>query len=108
MDYELRQMHIKREKAKARILRKSGWWQAKLARAQCHYCSKALAAADVTMDHLLPLSRGGYSTKGNIVCACKACNTAKQDQLPIDWLNPLANEIAALENRAAGTEPENH
>lgn len=106
MDYEARQIHIKREKAKARELRKSGWWQAKAAKAQCHYCSKPLALDEVTMDHILPLSRGGYSSKGNIVCACKACNTEKQDQLPLEWLNLLANEVAAIENRTASTDRE--
>ncbi len=102
MDYEARQAHIKREKAKARELRKSGWWQAKVAKAVCHYCQQPISAAAVTMDHLLPLSRGGTSTRGNIVCACKACNTQKQDQLPIEWLGLLTHEIAAAENRTRG------
>lgn len=32
------------------------------------------------MDHLLPLARGGKTTKKNVVVSCKACNTAKGGQ----------------------------
>ena len=34
------------------------------------------------MDHIVPLVRGGRSTKGNVVPACKACNTGKKYRLP--------------------------
>jgi 5-methylcytosine-specific restriction endonuclease McrA len=34
------------------------------------------------MDHLVPLSRGGRSIKGNLVPACKACNAKKKYRLP--------------------------
>jgi 5-methylcytosine-specific restriction endonuclease McrA len=37
------------------------------------------------MDHVVPISRGGKSTKGNIVPACKECNTKKNSLLPIEW-----------------------
>ena len=34
------------------------------------------------MDHLVPLARGGKSSKGNVVPACKSCNTNKKYHLP--------------------------
>ncbi|MFN8640927.1 MAG: HNH endonuclease [Candidatus Binatia bacterium] len=37
------------------------------------------------MDHLVPIIRGGRSTKGNVVPACKACNTAKRHQLAFEF-----------------------
>jgi len=37
------------------------------------------------MDHLVPLSRGGRSTKGNVVPACKRCNTGKKQNLAFEW-----------------------
>jgi 5-methylcytosine-specific restriction endonuclease McrA len=37
------------------------------------------------MDHIVPLSRGGKSRKGNIVPACKECNNRKKYLLPIEW-----------------------
>jgi 5-methylcytosine-specific restriction endonuclease McrA len=39
----------------------------------------------LTMDHLVPLSRGGKSKKGNLVPACKECNSKKKYLLPIEW-----------------------
>ena len=42
-------------------------------------------AKELTMDHIVPLARGGKSTKGNVVPACKACNNAKQHLLPMEW-----------------------
>jgi 5-methylcytosine-specific restriction endonuclease McrA len=37
------------------------------------------------MDHIVPISRGGRTTKGNMVTACKECNNAKKQLLPIEW-----------------------
>ncbi len=37
---------------------------------------------DFTVDHILPISRGGKNTWGNTVCACSSCNQRKADRLP--------------------------
>jgi 5-methylcytosine-specific restriction endonuclease McrA len=37
------------------------------------------------MEHVIPLIRGGKSSKGNVVPACKDCNTKKKYLLPIEW-----------------------
>jgi len=78
--------HIKREKEKARELRQSQWWKNLLAQGKCHYCGKKFAPEELTMDHLLPLVRGGKSTKGNIVPCCKECNNAKKYLTPAEML----------------------
>ncbi len=75
---------IWRERAKARLLRGSPWWRRKCARGICHYCSLQGKPADLTMDHLIPLIRGGQSVKGNLVPACKTCNNKKRNRLPTE------------------------
>ncbi|MEE4314668.1 MAG: HNH endonuclease, partial [Desulfofustis sp.] len=47
---------IKRERAKARQLRKTRWWQQKTAAGTCYYCGRKAAHRDLTMDHLVPLT----------------------------------------------------
>jgi 5-methylcytosine-specific restriction endonuclease McrA len=84
---------IRREKEKARSLRKSAWWMRKIQKGVCHYCNSKVGKASLTMDHVVPLSRGGKSRKGNIVPACKECNNKKKYLLPIEWeeyLNALS------------------
>lgn len=76
---------IRRQKAKARELRKSRWWQRKTSAGICHYCGAKVAHADITMDHLLPLTRGGKSTKDNLVPCCKSCNSRKKSMMPLEW-----------------------
>jgi 5-methylcytosine-specific restriction endonuclease McrA len=76
---------IRREKEKARSLRKSAWWMRKIQKGVCHYCNSKVGKASLTMDHVVPLSRGGKSRKGNIVPACKECNNKKKYLLPIEW-----------------------
>ncbi len=40
---------------------------------------------ELTMDHKIPLGRGGTSEKINIVAACKECNNKKKNLLPTEW-----------------------
>ena len=82
---EIREQDIRREKEKARRLRQSGWWMRKIQNGECYYCHRKVGRNSLTMDHVLPLSRGGKSRKGNIVPACKQCNSKKKYLLPIEW-----------------------
>jgi len=77
--------YISREKQKARDLRQSAWWKKKTAPGICHYCGRRFAPADLTMDHKIPLARGGTSEKINLVPACKECNNKKKHLLPLEW-----------------------
>ncbi len=76
---------IKREKAKARELRNSQWWKRRRSTGICYYCGRTFKPAELTMDHIVPLGRGGKSAKGNVVPACKECNTKKKYMLLIEW-----------------------
>ncbi|MGW8272660.1 MAG: HNH endonuclease [Thermodesulfovibrionales bacterium] len=76
---------MRREKDKARALRKTQWWKRKCAEGTCYYCGRKVEAAELTMDHIVPLIRGGKSTKGNTVPACKTCNSKKKHMLPMEW-----------------------
>ncbi len=76
---------IRRERAKARDLRKTRWWQQKTAPGTCFYCKGKVTHKDITMDHLVPLARGGRSTKDNLVPSCKKCNSKKKSMLPLEW-----------------------
>jgi 5-methylcytosine-specific restriction protein A len=77
---------LKAERGKARELRKTQWWKDKIREGLCHYCQKKFKPADLTMDHLVPLARGGRSVKNNLVPACKACNSEKKLSTPVDLL----------------------
>jgi len=82
---DLDEQNLKRERHKARVLRQSPWWKRKCAKGRCHYCDRRIPAAELTMDHIVPVARGGKSTKGNVVPACKSCNNKKKQLLPMEW-----------------------
>ncbi len=46
------------------------------------YRGRVLTRQDMTVDHILPVSRGGKNTWSNTVCACFACNHRKGDRTP--------------------------
>lgn len=83
---------IRKEKARARELRKTGWWKKKIASGICCYCGKRFSPDKLTMDHVVPLSRGGKSTKNNLVTACKECNNRKKNSLVFEWEEYLQNQ----------------
>ncbi len=76
---------IRAERNKARQLRRTRWWQRKTSSGTCYYCGKKVGINALTMDHIIPLSRGGRSTKDNLVPCCKRCNTRKKNALPVEW-----------------------
>ena len=82
---------IKREREKARALRKTRWWKQRLSRGTCYYCGHRFVPDELTMDHIIPIIRGGKSTKNNIATACKDCNNKKKHMLPMEWQEYLNN-----------------
>lgn len=85
MSYVPEEDELRREKHKARDIRASQWWKRRCAKGICHYCGRLFPPRMLTMDHVVPLSRGGKSVKGNVVPCCKECNTAKKTMLPMEW-----------------------
>lgn len=79
-------VRVRKEREKAQKLKKSQWWKQKLSAGLCHYCGKKFAAKDLTMDHIVPIARGGTSTQGNVVPACRPCNQDKKLSTPVDQL----------------------
>jgi 5-methylcytosine-specific restriction protein A len=75
---------IRRERRKARELRATEWWKRKRASGVCHHCGQKFPPKALTMDHLMPIIRGGKSTKGNLVPACKKCNADRKYRLPFE------------------------
>ncbi len=83
--WEMPPSDVEQEKRRARELRHSGWWRQKISRGECYYCGVKVRPDELTMDHIIPLSRGGRSEKINIVPACKECNNRKRFLLPSEW-----------------------
>jgi 5-methylcytosine-specific restriction endonuclease McrA len=58
----------------------------------CQYCARALPAGELTLDHVVPRSRGGSSTWENLVACCHTCNREKGNRLPAEAGMKLARE----------------
>ncbi len=55
---------------------------------RCHWCRAPLDLEESTVDHLIPLSRGGANRDDNLVLACKPCNHSRGDALPTTEAQP--------------------
>lgn len=77
---------LAKERAKARELRQSAWWKNELAKGVCHYCGQHFPPEELTMDHVVPVARGGRSVRGNVVPCCKECNNRKKYLTPAEIL----------------------
>ncbi len=96
IDIRKDERHVAREREKARALRRSDWWRQQLQAGVCHYCGRKVGADALTMDHVVPVSRGGTSTRGNVVPACAACNKTKK------YLTPAEQILEELERDSLG------
>jgi 5-methylcytosine-specific restriction endonuclease McrA len=77
---------LKKEREKARKLKKSQWWLTQVNRGLCHYCGRKFPPSALTMDHVVPLARGGRSSPGNTVPSCLECNREKRLGIPAEKL----------------------
>lgn len=48
----------------------------------CIYCG---TSKNITLEHVIPLNRGGLHGIGNLAPACKSCNSAKKDRFIMEW-----------------------
>ena len=63
---------------------------------RCQYCGEKRPAGELTLDHILPRSRGGDNSPVNVVTACVACNNRKGDRTPAEARMPLLTSQSAL------------
>lgn len=60
-------------KIKIRMLQKCNW---------CHWCQIILTRETATIDHVIPLCRGGLDNANNRVLACEPCNMRRGSEMP--------------------------
>ena len=51
---------------------------------RCQYCGRKFSTSELSLDHVMPRSRGGQATWENIVCACVKCNVRKGGRTPLE------------------------
>lgn len=73
---------------RSRILARDGY--------RCQYCGVRGGPFELTVDHILPRSRGGRTAAENLCAACFACNQRKGDRTPEEARMPLLANPAAL------------
>ncbi len=61
---------------------------------QCAYCAAKLGADNPpTLDHFMPLTKGGSENIGNLRWACKKCNSRKYNKHPDEWMRIIRSEV---------------
>ena len=65
-------------------------------RSSCQYCGEVLPSSELTLDHVVPRSRGGLSTWENLVACCHPCNRQKGNQLVFEAGLKLLREPRAF------------
>ena len=60
---------------------------------RCAICGKFVPFDEFTIDHIIPLAKGGSNELGNLQCACKTCNLIKQYILPEYLMGKLAEIV---------------
>ncbi len=53
-------------------------------RNRCQYCGKRFPTSELSLDHVVPRSRGGETTWVNVVCCCLKCNVRKGGRIPTE------------------------
>jgi len=51
----------------------------------CLYCGTGVTKREATLDHVLPVSKGGKTNFENIVTSCAPCNTRKGNKISSEW-----------------------
>ena len=59
---------------------------------RCQYCGKRFPTSELSLDHVMPRSRGGKANWENIVCACVKCNVRKGGRTPWEAGMKLTHE----------------
>ena len=81
---------VQRKISRRALFARDGW--------RCVYCGTS--GGRLTLDHVIPRSRGGDSVWENVVTSCSPCNLRKGDRLPHEVQMVLAQEPRAARARA--------
>lgn len=79
----------KRRKIKEILLKEDGSF--------CGYCGLRFKPENLTIDHIMPLSKGGKTTVENSNLSCKKCNVLKGNMDPIKWVKILNKRLKKWE-----------
>lgn len=69
---------------------------------RCQYCGTMPGAGKLTIDHVLPRSRGGPTSWENCVAACSPCNSHKADRIPSEARMRLRKQPCKPKNPTPG------
>jgi 5-methylcytosine-specific restriction endonuclease McrA len=53
-------------------------------RSRCQYCGRKFPTSELSLDHIVPKSRGGHADWDNVVCCCVQCNVQKGGRTPVE------------------------
>lgn len=59
----------------------------------CGICGNFIAPDNFSIDHIIPISKGGTYDYDNLQCCCKKCNQLKDDALPDDFFDMVLSAI---------------
>lgn len=63
-----------------------GWYS-------CGECGKSLRKDEVTVDHIVPQSKGGSDSAWNLQALCRPCNSRKKDKVGKDTVKGFLNKL---------------
>ena len=63
---------------------------------QCQYCGEYFTTKQLTLDHIIPVVKGGNNSWENLVSACRCCNQKKGARTPEEAGMPLLNKPTKL------------
>lgn len=72
---------------------------------RCHYCKRKFGRPEWTIDHVIPISKGGTDRPENLVGACQACNWKKSSMLPKEFLKSRPGWRRTLAELAKKAQP---
>lgn len=78
----MRGLSVREHKARRRKIRETVLWREK---SRCAYCRCQLTMETMTLDHVVPRSKGGAFEVGNLIASCGPCNSAKGNQEGGKW-----------------------
>ena len=63
----------------------------------CVWCGRELWRCDLTLEHVVPRSRGGHKTPDNALLACRSCNRRRGSRPADAYVRDLLREGAAVD-----------